>query len=133
MWDRYQQLRQAISRLAASADEQHAYLESILGHLTADGDASRYGNDELALEFDDIYMAAGHMRAWGEITQDEIDAAKPLDDLLHQWGGEQHAEFWRREALWQDQRWERVRQCAREVLRQYPDEKRPSEWTPGSG
>ena len=59
---RYQQLRQAIARLASAADEQHAYLESILSHLTPDGEVTGYGNDELALEFGDIYMAVGHMR-----------------------------------------------------------------------
>ena len=125
---RYQQLRQAIARLASTADEQHAYLESILSHLAPNGDASGYGNDELALEFGDIYMAAGDMRDWGEITQEEIDAAKPLDDLLAKWSGGQDGEFWRREALWSDPRWDQVRQCARQVLSLYPDEERASGW-----
>lgn len=102
MWDRYQQLRQAISQLASGADEQHAYLESILGHLTPDGDARGYGNSELAEEFDDIYRAAGHMRNWGEISQDEIDAVRPLNDIFDRWRGEQKPDFWQREALWSD-------------------------------
>ena len=112
MTTRYQQLRQSIVRLAAPADEQHKYLESILRHLTPDNDASGYGDDELGLEFGDIYIAAGHMREWGEITLQEIDAAKPLDALLEMWSGEENAGFWRREALWADPRWEQVRQCS---------------------
>jgi hypothetical protein len=128
MATRYQQLRKAIARLAAPADEQHAYLEGILGHLTANGDATGYGNDELALEFDDIYPAANHMRDWGEITQEEIDAANPLDELLEQLSGAQNADFWRRQALWDDPRWQQVRECAALVLSHYPDEERPSGW-----
>jgi len=130
MATRYQQLRQAIARFAADADEQHAYLESIFAHPTRTGDATGYGNDELAEEFDGIYRATGHMLEWGEITQEEIDAAKPLEALLDQWSGEQNADLWRREALWQDPRWEQVRQCARQVLSQYPDEERTSDWAP---
>lgn len=129
---RYQQLRQAIARLGSTANEQHAYLESILGHLTPDGDARAYGNDELALEFEDIYVAAGHMRYWGEITQDEIDAAKPLEELLLKWSGRHNADFWRRDALWTDPRWEEVRERARKVLSAYPDEERESDWLSGS-
>ena len=131
MATRYQQLRQAIVRLQSSADEQHAYLESILAHLTPGGDATDYGNDELALEFGDIYLAARHMRETGEITQQEIDAAKPLSELLDQWSGEQNGDFWRREALWRDPRWEQVRQCARQVLSVFPDEERASDWMSG--
>ena len=114
--------------LGQSAEEQHAYLESRLGHLTIDGDASGYGNDELGLEFDDIFSATGHMRDWGEITPAEIAAAKPLDDMLTLLWEESNADFWRREALWSDPRWEQVRECARRVLRAYPDEERASDW-----
>ena len=128
MATRYQQLRQAIVRLQSSADEQHAYLESILAHLTPGDDATGYGNDELALEFGEIYGAARHMREWGEITQREIDAVKPLSELLDKWSGEQNGDFWRREALWSDPRWEQVRQCARQALRLYRDEERASDW-----
>ena len=61
MTTRYQQLRKSIVRLAATAGEQHVYLESILGHLSSNGDATGYGNNELALEFGEIYAAAAHM------------------------------------------------------------------------
>jgi hypothetical protein len=126
MASRYQQLRQSIVRLSQSADEQHDYLESAHGRPGEGGDASGYGNDELALEFSDIYVAAAHMRDGDEISQEEIDAAKPLDTMLAVWSGAQNADFWRREALWSDPRWEQVRQCARRVLDAFPDEERPS-------
>ncbi len=131
MPSRYQQLRQAIARLGANPDEQDAYLESMVGHLTPDGGASGYGNDELALEFKDIYMAVRDMLHWGEISQEEIDAAKPLNELLSKWSGEQNADFWQRNALWSDQRWEQVRQCSQQVLLGYPDEERESDWASG--
>ena len=57
------------------------------------------GNDELGLEFADISVAASHMLRWGEITQQEADAAKPLDALVDKWSGNASAGFWRREAL----------------------------------
>ncbi|NIJ65082.1 hypothetical protein FHR20_002044 [Sphingomonas leidyi] len=128
----YQYLRQAVAHLAAGADTQHAHLESILGHLTPDGDASGYGNDELALELDDFYHAANHMHEWGEISREEIEAIRPLDAMLRTLSGKAHADFWRREALWSDPRWEQVRALARRALAQLPDEERRSSWQPGA-
>ena len=130
---RYQQLRQAIARLASNADEQHAYLESIFGSPNGRRDACAYGNDELALEFSSIFDAAGHMLQWAEITQDEIDAAKPLDAMLDELSGKHCKDFWQREALWTDPRWAKVRRCARQVLKLYPDEERPSGWMTDAG
>ena len=124
---RYQQLRQAIGNLAAPASAQAAYLDRFFS--SAPGNAVDYGNDELALQFDDIYAATGHMRECGEIAQNEIDAAKPLDVLLDKWSGPASAGFWTREALFKDKRWEEVRLCAQAVLRAYPDELRESDWT----
>jgi hypothetical protein len=119
---RYQQLRRSIANLAAPADAQVAYLDRLLSPLTGGGSAADYGNDELALEFDGFYCAVGHMREDGEITQKTIEAAKPLDALLERWSGQANADFWTRDALFTDPRWEEVRQCARKVLEAYPDE-----------
>lgn len=132
MPSRYQDLRQVVARLAEDADVQHAYLESILGHLTPDGDASGYGNAELALELEDIYLAANHMHEWGEISREEIEAIRPLDTMLSALGGPDHADFWRREALWSDPRWEEIRVTAHRALAALPDEERASRWTPGA-
>jgi hypothetical protein len=127
---RYQQLRQAIANLAAPAEAQAAYLERMFEPLTGGGSAAGYGNDELALEFDDIYCAAGHMRDHGEVTQAEIDAARPLGELLRGWSGQHDADFWTREALFADPRWQEVRRCARRALAAFPDEERPGGWKP---
>ena len=126
---RYQQLRQAIANLAAPAERQVAHLDSIFVSLPEGSSAADYGNDELALEFDGIYCAAGHMRDYGEITQAEIDAAKPLNELLLRWSGQHNADFWKREALFTDPRWDQVRECASQALAVFPDEERPSDWT----
>ncbi|CAA9211558.1 MAG: hypothetical protein AVDCRST_MAG93-42 [uncultured Chloroflexia bacterium] len=75
MATRYQQLRQAITRQSWSADEQHAYLESIRAPVSGVGS----GNDELALELEDILCAAGDMRERGEISDAEVAAVKPSD------------------------------------------------------
>ncbi|HYJ82488.1 MAG TPA: hypothetical protein VEW26_06560 [Allosphingosinicella sp.] len=127
---RYQQLRQAIANLAAPAEEQAAYLDRIFEPLTGGGSAAGYGNDELALELDDIYGAAGHMLEYGEITPAEIEAARPLNELLLHWSGQRNADFWTREALFGDPRWDEVRGCASRCLASFPDEERSGGWKP---
>lgn len=125
---RYQMLRQTVARLAEGADAQHAYLESLFRPMAIDGDASRYGNDELALELGDIYRATGHMHEWGEISPEEIEAIRPLDAMLRALSGETHSDFWCREALWSDPRWDEIRALAQKALAQLPDEERTSSW-----
>ena len=126
---RYQQLRQAIANLAAPAAAQAAYLDQLFSAVDGGLSAADYGNDELALEFDGIYRATGHMREFGEIAQDQIEAARPLDALLDRWSGEDNADFWTREALFHDPRWVEVRHCAQKALEAYPDKQRESDWT----
>ena len=121
---RYEQLRQCVVRLAAPPDEQAAYLDSILGHMTADGDASGFGNDELALELEDILCAGSDMIAHGELNASERSALVPLDSLLEKWSGEENADFWARSALKLDPRWKEVRQVAAAALARLPDEER---------
>ena len=53
---------------------------------------------------------------FGELTAWQRDAALPLDHILDQWSGEAHADFWKREALWSDARWDEVRRVAKDVL-----------------
>jgi hypothetical protein len=127
---RYQQLRQTIANLAAPAEEQAAYLDSIFEPVAGGGSAAGHGNDELALELEDIYCAVSHMLEHGEIGEAEIEAAKPLNELLLHWSGRHNADFWSRDALFADPRWEEVRGCARRVLAAFPDEERPGGWKP---
>lgn len=125
---RYQQLRQAIANLAAPAHEQDAYLVSILGHLAPNGGRG-YGNDELSLELENWFGACPHMLEWDEVSQAQIDAIIPLDAFLEKWSGEANADFWVRDALWTDPRWEEARILARRALSLFPDEERPG-WVP---
>jgi hypothetical protein len=124
---RYQQLRQAIANLAAPATEQRAYLESIFPSYDLPLPTG-FSADELGLEFE-IYLATGDMLECGEISQQEIDAARSLDELLDKLSGKQNGAFWTVGALFDDARWDEVRRIASEALACYPDEVRSSEFT----
>ena len=124
MSTRYQQLRQAVAVLAAPADKQVRHLDEGFEPLTGGGSAADYGNDELALELDDAFHAADDMIWHGELRETEKEAIKPLDDLLRKWSGQDNADFWRREALYDDPRWGEVRSLAAFALTQLPEEQR---------
>lgn len=121
---RYQQLRQAIFYLAASAEGQSAHLDRILAPVTRGGSSAAYGNDELALELDDVFHAANDMIEHKELSEVECAAIRPLYDLLTRLSGQHNADFWRREALASDPRWDEVRKYAEAALRLLPDEVR---------
>jgi hypothetical protein len=121
---RYQLLRQAVFNLAASAEEQAGHLDRTFETMTGGGSAAGYGNDELALELDDIFRAADDMIAHGELTEAEKEAIRPLDRMLSEWSGQENAPFWQRAALFHDARWKEVRACAARVLAGLPDEER---------
>jgi hypothetical protein len=129
MGTRYTILREAVANLAASADAQVSYLDDSFAGLTGGKSAEAYGNDELAMEFDDSFIAVGHMLEFGEINQTEIDALRSLDDMLNRWSGPAHKDFWARRALFKDPRWQAIRLRASEVLALLPDEARESEYT----
>jgi hypothetical protein len=131
MGTRYTLLREAVANLAASADAQVSYLESSFVGLTAGKSAEAYGNDELAMEFDDSFIVVGHMLECGEIKEDEIDALRSLNEMLSRWSGPIHKDFWARTALFEDSRWQAIRLRASEVLALLPDEARESEYTRG--
>jgi hypothetical protein len=124
---RYQRLRQTVANLAAPAEEQVRYLDLIFVPITGGGSAEGYGNDELALEFDDQFGCADHMIELGELTEDQKEALGPLDALLDRWSGRHNADFWRREALFGDPRWEEVRACAERALASLPAPDRPDD------
>ena len=124
-------MRASIANLAAAPDKQVVYLDRSFANLTGGHSAAPYGNNELALEFDDIFPAAEHMLEHGEITQSEIDLIRPLDDLLKRLCDEADDTFWSRDALLHDVRWQQLRSCAFEVLSALPDEQRESDYTRG--
>lgn len=128
MATRYQMLREAVSNLAAPADEQVAYLDRIFVQCTGGGSAEAYGNDELVLELDDSFMAHRHMMEFGEINDAEVAAVKRLYNFVNShWGDTNN--FWDRKALFVDPRWREVRAMAAQVLAQLPDELRESDYT----
>lgn len=129
MSTRYTLLRAAVANLAAPADAQVSYLDRIFPDLADGRSAEGYGNDELALEFDDSFVAVRDMLHYGEIKPSEIAALQSLDDLLTRWSGKGHSDFWARTALFSDPRWETIRLRASEVLALLPDEPRESEYT----
>lgn len=121
---RFQNLRQAVANLSAPAEKQVHYLERLFMPLTGGNGTEGYGNDELALELQDIFLTASDMISHGELTEVEREAVRPLDELLEKWSGKQNSDFWRREALFHDARWEEVRSIASCALAQLPDEER---------
>ena len=124
MTTRYQQLRQAVANLAASPGDQVTYLDQLFALLTGGGSAAGSGNDELALELDDLFHAANDMISHGELSQAEKDAIEPLALLLRELSCRKNANFWRREALFVDPQWVDVRICASAVLNRLPDGER---------
>lgn len=126
---RYNNLRHSIEILASSAEVQVEWLDSFFSDLTGGESAIGYGNDELVLVFEDIYVACTHMRECGEITEAEIGAARTIDELLDRLDASKDKSFWRREALLADPRWDQIRDCAAKALARLPDELRESDWT----
>lgn len=124
-------LRETVARLAARPDAQVSYLDVIFAEMTGGESAAAYGNDELALEFEDIFPAAEHMLEYREITQAEIDAIQPLADILDLFCREADDFFWQRDALYSDERWRKLRYCADKALQHLPDEERESDYTRG--
>lgn len=131
MGTRYTMLREAVANLAAPAEAQVSYLGSSFSGLTGGKSAEVYGNDELALEFDDRFMALGDMLYHGEVIQEEVDAPRTLEKMLSRWSGSAHRDFWARRALFEDPRWQAIRPRASEVLALLPDEMRESDYTRG--
>ena len=127
---RYKMHREVIANLAAPAEMQDAHLLSISGQLPPD-EARTYCIDELALELEDAFTFGPirQMLERGEIEQEQIDAVLPLDAFLEKWSGEENADFWARDALYTDPRWEEARVLARSALAPFPDEER-SGWVP---
>ena len=60
------------------------------------------------------------MLVCGEISAVQAEAARAVDAFLEKWSGEENADFWVREALWTDPRWEEVRRLARIALIAFP-------------
>lgn len=126
---RYQQLRLAVSNLAAPPEEQARYLDGIFTSITGGGSAAGYGNEELALELEGIFEAANDIIEHGELSATEKRAVLPLNELLTRWSGAEKADFWQRVALFNDANWVEVRAIAARALAELPDEERAVGWS----
>jgi len=131
MMTRYQRLRNAVAILAAPPEQQAEYLDQLFVPCTGGGSAEAYGNDELVLGLDDIFAARGHMMDFGELKASEIAVIEPLNDLFLAYSQPVDVAFWKREALFDDARWQTVRDIATNVLSQLPNEARESDYTRG--
>ena len=121
---RYKRLREAVSILASPAEVQIDWLDQLFSSLTKGETAEAYGNDELALTFEDAFSPAQFMIENGEMSRQEFEKLRSLDVLLELYSGETQKEFWRREALQEDPRWEIIRLRAQEVLEGMPEDAR---------
>lgn len=126
MLTRYHHLRSATARLAASAAEQQAYLQGLLLPVAIDEDSSAYCCDELGLEFEDYFISVEHMLAAGELSAQQAEALRSLNAILEAWSGQQHADFWRSDALQSDPRWSAVRTRAQAALEMLPVRDEPN-------
>jgi len=95
----YTDLRDVVVRLTSPADAQCAYLDRLFANMSGGWSPSSYGNDELALEFEDSFVAVDYMLDHGKILPSQIEALSSLDQLLGAMSGEENKDVWKRQAL----------------------------------
>ncbi|MEL6486252.1 MAG: hypothetical protein AAFQ13_03790 [Pseudomonadota bacterium] len=114
----YARLYEAVERLASPPERQSSYLTEIFAEM--DGQNARYRNcDELALELDDFFCE-GKGAAASHLSEEQIALIGDLDTYLNDCSGKQNKEFWQREALFLDDRWQHVRSLATRALLRLP-------------
>ena len=91
--------------------------ENQLAHLRGLG--VPFGVDELALEYDDIALAAESMFCDGELNEMQRDSVLDLNQLLKQMSGAQNPHLWTIKALRTAPEWSNVRQAAVRCLQQF--------------
>jgi hypothetical protein len=103
----FRQLRDSLTVLAAPAHEQLAHLERLeLPGLV----------DEIALEYDDVAAAADYMSELGELSLEQCEYVKKLNQFMKTFSGQANAHLWTPEALRSAPEWEQVRKMARHCL-----------------
>ena len=101
------QLRAAVSRLAAPPAQQVQYLRHINTHPSA---------DELALEFHDLIVSRSRLRSQSGISNEVLSLVAALEEKLNSFSGAHHAEEWNVSALEDSPNWNEVRSLARQLL-----------------
>ena len=112
MSGRLKLLTDSLVILASMPDNQ-------LAHLRALG--VPFGVDELALEYDDIALAAESMFCDGELNEVQRDTVLELNDILKRMSGAQNAHLWTIRALRTAPEWSNVRQAAVRCLQQFQE------------
>jgi hypothetical protein len=105
--NRLKLLADAAKVLASEPDQQLKYLVEI-------GAAENV--DELALAFDDIAGAAKDMRVTGELSLEQYEATKAINEFLLRMSGSKHQELWTIESLSSGPEWHEVRGLAKRLL-----------------
>ena len=100
-------LKLQLALLAAEPDVQ-------ITHLTG-GDIHGCV-DELALDYDAVARNAEFMLNRGELTKDQYECIKRLDEYLSEMSGTANAHLWTPEGLHSTEAWRDVRRIAAECL-----------------
>jgi hypothetical protein len=101
-------LQEALTRLAAPAEEQVAFLRELGVWPSA---------DELALELDDVMRMLPEALNRGELSREEETLIRQVDDLLGTMSGEEKAELWDASQLALAKEWAEVR-CLAKIARE---------------
>ena len=116
----HNKLRDALQRLAATPEEQDAWLTDIFSDVFGD-EAKNTHCEELALELHNLLVASSYLIETGQASKSQIEAVQPLDNYLESLSSQKESGFWAREALFKDKRWELVRQLAKDALKAFPN------------
>ena len=123
----YLSLRQKVELLAAPATEQVEWLDQSFSLVTGGGSAEGYGNDELLDGYFEDVVALNHLVEIGQVTKTEAESMLRLEDFIAEMS-KGNDEFFERDALFSDRRWEDIRVVAKEVLAELPNKSNDPEW-----
>jgi len=98
-------IRQCLTTLSSSPEEQVAYLSTLGVDV-----------DELALEFDDATLPTAAMLRSGELNSEQGHCIARLNERLEAMSGHGNKRLWTTEALRSAPEWTHVRALARECL-----------------
>lgn len=111
-----EQLRSAISLLAASPEDQRLYMIEI-GRGTNSLEIDEATNiDELGLQFEDASYLVAQLARKGELNAEAVEHIEDLNNLMLRLSGMKNSDFWTIKALYEDDRWAQVRALARKSL-----------------
>ncbi len=102
------QLQQALGRLAAPADDQIEYLETLGVAPSA---------DELALELDDLVRQIPMAVQAGVLSIEAEIAIRRVDEKLDSMSSTQHSDLWWTNRLIDSREWKEVRNLSKEALK----------------